>query len=69
MVNLYNFYLSVTLPEHNCFGRCFARFQSKSTEVSCIVAMLIGAIDVLSGGLQTYFLMSELTGGTSKFIM
>ena len=31
--------------------------------------MLIGAIDALSGYLHMYFLMSELTGGTSKFIM
>jgi hypothetical protein len=31
--------------------------------------MLIGAINALSGGLHMYFLMSELTGGTSKFIM
>ena len=31
--------------------------------------MLIGTINVLSGGLHMYFLMSELTGGTSKFIM
>ena len=29
--------------------------------------MLIGAIDALSGGLLMYFLMSELTGGTSNY--
>ena len=29
--------------------------------------MLIGAIDTLSGDLLTYFLMRELSGGTSKF--
>ena len=69
------FKLSVTsnsiicLPEDNCFGRCFTHSQFKSTVVSCIVAMLIGAIDVLSGGLHMYFVMRELTGGTFKFIM
>jgi len=31
--------------------------------------MLIGAIQALSGGLHTYFLIRELSGGTSKFIM
>ena len=36
--------------------------------MSCIVAMLIGAIDALSGGLNMYFLMSELTGGTYLLI-
>ena len=35
--------------------------------VSCIAA--IGVINVLSGDLQTYFLMRELSGKTSKFIM
>ena len=40
--------------------RCFAHSQFKSTEVPCIVVMLIGAIDLLSSGLHMYFLMSEL---------
>ena len=51
----------ICLPEDNCFRRCFAHSKFKSTEVSCIVAILIGAINALSGGLHMYFLMSELT--------
>ena len=31
--------------------------------------LCVGVIDALSGVLHMYFLMSELTGGTSKFIM
>ena len=46
----------------------FRPFSIKSTEVSCIVTMLFGTIDALSGGLHMYFLMTELTGGTSKFM-
>ena len=36
---------------------------------SRIVALLVGAIDALSGGLHTYFLMRELSGGihTKKY--
>ena len=37
--------------------------------VSHIVAMLIGAINGLSGGLHTYFLMRVLSDGTSKLII
>ena len=33
------------------------------------MAMLVDAIDALSGDLHTYFLMIELSGRTSKFIM
>ena len=51
----------ICFPEDNFFTHS----EFKSTGVSCIVAMLIGAIDALSGGLHMYFLMSELTGGTS----
>ena len=36
---------------------------------SRIVALLVGAIDALSGDLHTYFLMRELSGGISKFII
>jgi hypothetical protein len=43
--------------------------QIDKSVLSCIVAMLIGAIDVLSGEQHAYFLMRELSGGTSKFIM
>ena len=38
---------SFCLPEDNCFVRCFAPSQFKLIEVSCVVAMLIGAIDAL----------------------
>ena len=45
----------ICLPEDNCFGRYFTHSQFQLPEVFCIVAMLIGAIDVLSGGLHMYF--------------
>ena len=31
------------------------------------MALLVGAIDALSGGLHTYFLMRELSGVTREF--
>ena len=31
--------------------------------------MLVSAIDMLSGGRYTYFVMRDFMGGTSKFIM
>ena len=45
-------------------------FNSNRLHVVCYIAVILdGAIDVLSGGLNTYFVMREVSDRSSKIIM